>query len=77
MAWGARSLHSYTASYRLGLIAEELHNFFKVMGDLHTAAELEPHVGEAERIDIAAHWSVYAVRRDEPGSSSAASGPSA
>ena len=59
------------------LAAEELHDFFRVMGDLHTAAALEPQVGEVARIEVAAEWSAYAVRRDEPGISSAASQPSA
>ena len=58
------------------LTAEELHDFFRVMGDLHTAAALEPHVGEAERIDLAAQWSAYSVRWDEPRISSAVSQPS-
>ena len=64
-------------SVPFALTAEELRDFFRVMGDLHTAAALAPQVGEAERIDIAAEWSAYAVRRDEHGISSAASQPSA
>ncbi len=59
------------------LTAEELHDFFRGLGDLHTAAAHAPHLGENERIDLAAQWSAYSVRWDEPRISSAASQPSA
>ena len=47
------------------LIAEELHDFFRVRGDLHTAAARAPHVGEGGRIHLAAQWGAYSVRWDE------------
>ena len=49
-----------------GLAADELRDFFRVLGDLHAAAALAPGVDEAARIHVAAQWSAYSVRRQEP-----------
>ena len=49
-----------------GLTADELHDFFQALADMHAAAAVVPGVDEAERINLAAQWSAYSVRRQEP-----------